>query len=123
LLPEGSEPIAETSYRVAIEKGLSAEQMARSLWTATGPWPDEKPLADLTANCVKALALPPREPEVEFAPSVKGALFLSHDAAVLNLLTAFAQGDGQLERHRRSLRRLFITSAQRCGASCRERVP
>jgi hypothetical protein len=119
LLPEGSEPIAETSYRVAIEKGLSAEQMARSLWTATGPWPDEKPLADLTANCVKALALPPREPEVEFAPSVKGALFLSHDAAVLNLLTAT---DGNLVA--RLLKATDNLSAiDEAYAACLSRVP
>lgn len=78
--------IPVTSYRVAIEKGLTPEQMARSLWTATGPWPDAKPLVDLQARCVKALGQPPREPENEFAPSVKGALFLSHDSAVLGLL-------------------------------------
>jgi hypothetical protein len=87
-LPAGADAneIAETSYRVAIEKGLTPEQMARSLWTATGPWSDDKQRAELTASCVKSLALPPREPEVEFAPSVKGALFLSHDKNVLQLL-------------------------------------
>ncbi len=77
-------PVA--SYRVAIEKGLTPEQMARSLWTATGPRADAKPLADLQQRCVKALGQPPREPETEFAPSVKGALFLSHDSAILGLL-------------------------------------
>lgn len=86
LLPEDSRDIAETSYRVAIEKGLSPEQMARSLWTATGPWTDDKPFADLQTRCVKALAQPPREPETDFAPSVKGALFLSHDSLLLSLL-------------------------------------
>lgn len=74
------------AYRTALEKGLSPEQMARSLWTATGPWPDDKGLAELETRAVKALAQPPREPETEFAPSVKGALFLSHDAKVLELL-------------------------------------
>jgi hypothetical protein len=83
--PPGEEA-PQTSYRVALEKGLSAEQMARSLWTATGPWPDAAPLKDLTARSIKALAQPPREPETEFAPSVKGALFLSHDSALLGLL-------------------------------------
>jgi hypothetical protein len=86
----GAQPAGDdvpvNSYRVALEKGLSAEQMARSLWVATGPWPDAAPSKDLVARCVKALAQPPREPETEFAPSVKGALFLSHDSAVLGLL-------------------------------------
>jgi hypothetical protein len=85
-LPEKMEVVPETSYRVALEKGLSPEQFARSLWTATGPWPDAKPLAELQTRCVKALGQPPREPETEFAPGVKGALFLSHDSAVLELV-------------------------------------
>jgi hypothetical protein len=86
-LPPGvaANDIPVTSYRVAIEKGLSAEQVARSLWIATGQ-KNEAPPADLVARCVKALAQPPREPETEFAPSVKGALFLSHDSVLLGLL-------------------------------------
>ena len=86
VLPADSRDIALTSYRVAIEKGLSPEQMARSLWTATGPWTDDKLLTDLQTRCVKALAQPPREPETDFAPGVKGALFLSHDSLLLSLL-------------------------------------
>lgn len=86
MLPEGVNEVPESSYRVALEKGLSAEQMAQSLWTATGPWPDQKPLGELKARSIKALAQPAREPETEFAPGVKGALFLSHDTAVLALL-------------------------------------
>ncbi len=86
-LPAGDAEVSETSYRVALEKGLSPEQMARSIWIATGPWPDEKPLAELKKRSIKAWAQPAREPETEFAPGVKGALFLSHDTAVLELLT------------------------------------
>lgn len=83
---DGKTNVPIASYRVALEKGLTPEQMARSLWTATGPHADAKPLADLQQRCVKALGQPPREPETEFAPSVKGALFLSHDSSVLALL-------------------------------------
>ncbi|HTN76224.1 MAG TPA: DUF1549 domain-containing protein [Pirellulaceae bacterium] len=87
-LPEGAGEISETSYRVALEKGLSPEQMARSLWIGTGPWTDEKAFVELRTRSIKAFAQPPREPEVEFAPGVKGSLFLSHDTAVLQLLEA-----------------------------------
>jgi hypothetical protein len=78
--------VPPTSYRVALEKGLSSEQMARSLAIATGPWPDDKQVAKLKERCLKAFNPPPREPQTEFAPTVKGSLFLSHDSAVLGLL-------------------------------------
>jgi hypothetical protein len=86
ILPQGS--IAEPPldrYIVALEKPLSAEQLATSAWLATGhalPLPD-----DVRKKFLSAYANPPREPEGEFAPSVKAALFLSHDATVLGWLT------------------------------------
>lgn len=78
-------------YVVALEKPLSAEQLATSAWLATGhvlPVPD-----DVKKKFLTAYANPPREPEGEFAPSVKAALFLSHDATVLGWLTP---GNGNL---------------------------
>ena len=77
------------SYRVALEKPLSSEQMLASVSQALG---DGKPLTiDLTdkswtewqTKFDKALANPPREPEVEHSPTVKAALFLMHDASVI----------------------------------------
>jgi hypothetical protein len=77
------------SYRVALEKPLSSEQMLASVRQALG---DGKPLvidlADKTwtewqTKFDKALANPPREPEVEHSPTVKAALFLMHDANVI----------------------------------------
>ncbi len=69
---------------VALEKPLSAEQLAESAWRATGHT-GELP-ADARKRFLAAYANPPREPEGEFAPSVKAALFLSHDATVLSWL-------------------------------------
>ena len=99
-LPTGSDrepPIDK--YMVAIEKPLSTEQMLMSLLQATGEASrltatiqvdgKAKPnpaYEDLRKRFVAAFANPPRDPEVEFAPSVKAALFLSNDAKVLELL-------------------------------------
>ncbi|MFO1044666.1 MAG: DUF1549 domain-containing protein [Planctomycetaceae bacterium] len=99
-LPAGSDrepPIDK--YVVAIEKPLSTEQMLMSLLQATGEASrltatiqvdgKAKPnpaYEDLRKRFVAAFANPPRDPEVEFAPSVKAALFLSNDAKVLELL-------------------------------------
>ncbi|HEY4261861.1 MAG TPA: DUF1549 domain-containing protein [Schlesneria sp.] len=100
VLPAGleREPLPE-KYVVAIEKPLSTEQLLWSVLQATGELPryqptstkeaDSKPnpqLEELRKKFVAAFANPPRDPEVEFAPSVKAALFLSHDAKVLELL-------------------------------------
>lgn len=95
-LPGGltNEPLPE-KYVVAIEKPLSAEQLLSSILQATGeagryqPAPDGKPnpaREDLRKRFLAAFANPPRDPEGEFAPSVKAALFLSNDSKVLELL-------------------------------------
>lgn len=99
-LPSGleREPSPE-KYIVAIEKPLSTEQMLWSVLQATGELPrfqpavdtegkpkPNAPLDDLRKRFTAALANPPREPEGDFAPSVKAALFLSNDAQVLGLL-------------------------------------
>jgi hypothetical protein len=81
-----------TNYRVALEKPLSSEQMLASLRQALG---SAKPLAipqgdkawiDWQTKFDKALANPPREPEVEHSPTVKAALFVMNDATVLGWL-------------------------------------
>jgi hypothetical protein len=72
-------------YVVALEKPLSPEQLATATWMAAGHAPPVP--ADVQKKFVAAFANPPREPEGEFAPSVKAALFLSHDATVLKWLT------------------------------------
>ncbi len=86
-------------YVVAIEKPLSTEQLLWSVLQATGELPRYQPtrdasgktqsneqLNDLKKRFVAAFANPPREPEGDFAPSVKAALFLSNDGRVLELL-------------------------------------
>jgi len=76
-------------YCVALEKQLSSEQLLASIRQALG---DRKPLTidaadktwtDWQAKFDKALANPPREPEVGHNPTVKAALFFMNDAMVL----------------------------------------
>lgn len=97
VLPSAEE-IAPQSYRVANEKRLSAEQLLASMLVATGPWPaasaqsapPDKPgataPAKLQAAFVKAFGNPPQDPETDFSPSLKSALFLLNDPLVLELL-------------------------------------
>jgi hypothetical protein len=79
-------------FAVGYEKRLSAEQLVRSLLAGTG---EQARLADaagaeelkkLREKYVEAFANEPREPEDEFQPTVKGALFLLNDATLLDLL-------------------------------------
>jgi len=116
------------SYAVGLEKRLSPEQLFWSLITATGDLDRHrtrlkeagKPAAtgddivnqtpELTAlkkAMVDTFANPPKEPEVDFAPSVKGALFLMHEDRILERLKpqtgnlverAAAQGDADVVR-------------------------
>lgn len=100
VLPEGldREPLPE-KYVVAIERPLSTEQLLWSVLQATGELRNCPPalttdgaskpnprFEDLKKRFVAAFANPPRDPEIEFTPSVKAALFLSNDAKVLELL-------------------------------------
>jgi hypothetical protein len=92
-LPETGMQLPAGSYRVALEKRLSAEQLLRSVLEATGEATRVKEgkagspkFDDIATRFDKALANPPKEPELEIAPSVKGALFLSNDTVVLSLL-------------------------------------
>ena len=82
-------------YRVALEKPLLAEQIVTAVLVATGEWERVQQITDvkneshystLAERFAKAFAQPPKEPEVEHAPSVKGALFLMNDAVVLSWL-------------------------------------
>lgn len=77
---------APQTYAAAIAKPLSAEQLYQSLLTATGPHDPKLATPELKKRFIVAFANPPKEPEIEFAPSVKAALFLSNDAKVLELL-------------------------------------
>ena len=79
-------------YCLALEKQLSSEQLLASVRQALG---DGKPLAidstekswsEWQTKFDKALANPPREPEVGHNPTVKAALFFMNDATVLGWL-------------------------------------
>jgi hypothetical protein len=104
--PSAAEQPVE-SYSVGLEKRLSPEQLFWSLITATGDLDrqrarltaenkpfltgddviDQTPeLAALKKAMVDTFSNPPKEPEVEFAPSVKGALFLMHEDQILERL-------------------------------------
>lgn len=92
------------SYRVALERPLSAEQLLQSTLTATGverSWSidptgakagqDQSVIAakeeqqqEWTKLFQAAFANPPKEPEIEIAPSVRAALFLMNDTTFLS---------------------------------------
>jgi len=112
LLPDGvkATDVAEASYRVALAKPLSAEQMAWCLMTATGnlkrvtdtPAPkdskftykdyvnDRLPLPDNLPDVLLLFGAtfgnPPGEAETEFAPSTKHSLFLMNEKLVFDWL-------------------------------------
>ena len=88
---------AESEYRVFREKALSPEQLMWSILKATGTkdrYPlelnDEDKLAtelpttidEVREQFIASFANPPREPEVEFSPSVRGSLFLLNSQLV-----------------------------------------
>jgi hypothetical protein len=84
-LPAG-EKLDPASFRVALERRLSPEQRLQATLVATGTSLDEKGLATARLKFTKAFAGPPREPEEEPAPSLKGALFLLNDPLLLSWL-------------------------------------
>ena len=84
MLPaDAKEPLSE-QFAVALEKPLSAEQLFASVTQAVGTPPNDA----LKQKFLKAFANPPMEPEGEFAPSLRAALFLMNDADLLKLLDA-----------------------------------
>jgi hypothetical protein len=84
LLPAGKEPPGAEYFAVALEKRLTAEQLLAATVAATSA--DAKQADALRPKFLKAFANQPREPEDEVAPSLKAALFVLHDAAVLELV-------------------------------------
>jgi hypothetical protein len=113
VLPDGvaSKDVAPESYRVAVSKPLSSEQMAFSLMQATGhlpqvlaaPLPENSKftvndyvngrIKDPPANLPETLVLfgavfgnPPGEAEEDFAPSMASSLFLMNERLVLKWL-------------------------------------
>ncbi len=78
---DAKEPLPE-HFAVALEKPLSAEQLFASVTQAVGT-PANDPLKQ---KFLKAFANPPMEPEGEFAPSLRAALFLMNDADLLKIL-------------------------------------
>jgi hypothetical protein len=97
-LPAGAPEPAAATFGTFNAKGLSAEQMARSVLQATGNLKavlaqpvDAKESAAPNMELVEkkfrdAMASPAGEPEEDFAPSLAGALFLSNDAMILDWL-------------------------------------
>jgi hypothetical protein len=94
-MPEGKEP-SPKEFLVGLEKRLSAETLLTNILIATGERErleirtDSKPatsgLSAMRTKFAKAFANSPREPELEFQPSLKGALFLLNDESILELL-------------------------------------
>ena len=98
-LPDDVNSISETSYRVALEKPLSTEQLlggiVQATWDGKAPTTNDEAATEgesstnvdaLHERFAQAFANPPREPEVGFSPSVKEALFLLNDDVVLSWL-------------------------------------
>ncbi|MBN9523198.1 DUF1549 domain-containing protein [bacterium] len=70
-------------FGTAIEKRLTADQLLNATVAATGA--DAKAAEALRAKFHKAFDNPSRDPEDEIAPSLRAALFVLHDPAVLKL--------------------------------------
>jgi len=100
VLPTGQNQVAPESFLTAIEKKVTAEQLLSSMLQATGERkalearrkPETNgtrtdPYEILLARFQKAFANPAREPEEEFNPSLRAALFLLNDPTVLEWLT------------------------------------
>lgn len=115
VIPDGQESPPPEKFLLALEKRLSAEQLLWSTLQATGEMaryvPNASGQADDSAKAkdkpeanlkklrdafVKMYANPPAEPEVEFGPSVKGALFSLNNE---ELLALFQRRDGNLIDH------------------------
>jgi len=90
VLPRGADRLPPESFLVANEKRVAAEQMLWSVLEATGQRAglakDAKALEAARQKFLRAFAGPRREPEEEFSPSLKAALFLLNDDMVLGWL-------------------------------------
>ncbi len=103
ILPAGQAAPPLESFALMREKHLTAETLFWSVLTATGELDryrsqekyqnktaeeivaDVKDLKTLQELFIKTFANPPKEPEYEFAPTVKAALFVLNDKRVLRL--------------------------------------
>ena len=82
-LPKGAtKPPEPKHFATALEKRLSAEQLFAAVSAATGTTPADA----VKAKFLKAYANPARDPEEEVQPSLRAALFLRNDVALLELL-------------------------------------
>jgi hypothetical protein len=91
VLPNGQAKFEPATFLTAHEKRLSAEQLLASVLEATGEKErisKGKGAEALRTKFLKAFANPAREPEEEFAPALRSALFFLNDSAVLDLLSA-----------------------------------
>ena len=80
------------SFTVALEKRISAEQLLRNIWLATGDATQSSDSAEfakaydaLRPKFLKAFANPAKEPEDSYNATVQGALFLLNDPDVEKL--------------------------------------
>jgi len=107
-LADGETAPPQELFATALERRISAEQLLRSVLVATGElerqtdgavrWGEAAPeaideliaksddLQKLQERFIDTFANPPKEPELEFAPTVEAALFLMHEKRVLRLL-------------------------------------
>lgn len=86
-VPTSLDEIPPASYRLALEKPLLAEQLLAATLQATGHQPgDDQARAAYQKQFNAAFANPPREPEVDHHPALRGALFLMNDELVLRWL-------------------------------------
>ena len=88
----GTEPPADDLFAVALERRLSAEQILRSMFIATGDPAETRDEAKLVAamtplrpKALKAFANPPKEPEDNYNTTVQEALTLLNDEAFQKL--------------------------------------
>lgn len=89
VLPKGADNLPPEKFLVAGEKRLSAEQLMGAMLEATGERAHLKagPAFDqVQLKFVRAFANPRREPEDDFNPSLKAALFILNEDTVLGWL-------------------------------------
>jgi hypothetical protein len=84
LMPAGKEAPDPSYFAAALERRLGTEQLLAAMVDSTGN--DPALAGSLRPRFLKAFANQAREAEDEIAPSLKAALFLLHDEAVLGLL-------------------------------------